>query len=249
MQKISVKSYCPIVTRTSGGFFPKLTAFSKCERAMSTFFVCEWRRFPSCRCVRAWIAGDGWNWNTDWRHWIHCLILGGLDVLKVSAKPKRPVYEASWVPAAIVAAILFLFGLELQRSCQRLREIKRYIVYGNTVCYLKFDTLWNAWSRVWSRSRVTFPLFVIGLRRSWKRKTIQYGGISQFWEDLGLTSVSKVQWIRHLCPYLAFDHNLPRLVGFGCNENACGRWIKEFWSEDGRAAHWQSTKNVLLYQR
>lgn len=139
MQKRSVQSYCPIVTRTSGGFFPKLTAFSKCERAMSTFFVCEWRSFPSCRCVRAWIAGDGWNWNTDWRHWIHCLILGGLDVLKVSAKPKRPVYEASWVPAAIFAAILFLFGHELPRSCQRLREIKRYVVYGNTVCYLKFD--------------------------------------------------------------------------------------------------------------
>ena len=85
----------------------KLTAFSKCERAMSVFFVYEWRSFPSCKCVRAWIAGDGWNWNTDWRHCIHCLILGGLDVLKVSAKPKRPMYEASWVPAVIVAILVF----------------------------------------------------------------------------------------------------------------------------------------------
>jgi len=84
-------------------------------------------------------------------------------------------------PPPLSPPFCFLFGLELPRSCQRLREIKRWVVYENTVCYLKFDTLWNAWSRVWSRPRVTFPLFAIGLRRSWKRKTIQYGGISQFW--------------------------------------------------------------------
>lgn len=109
----------------------KLTAFSKCDCAISTFFVWRWRSLPSERCVRAWIAGDGWNWNTDWRHCIHCLILGGLDVLNVSASPKSPTYEASWL---LPAAILFLFCAECPRSSQRFLD---YVV----IITLKFNSL------------------------------------------------------------------------------------------------------------
>lgn len=51
--------------------------------------------FPSCKCVLASTRGGGLKLKTACKHWIHNLMLGGLDVRKFSARPSNERYHAS----------------------------------------------------------------------------------------------------------------------------------------------------------
>ena len=87
------------------------TAFSRCQRARSRFFVWANKMFPNCRCVLDSIRGGGLKLKIDCRQWIHSRILGGLDVRNVSARPKRETYHGS---ASTTDAILVvgIFGAD-----------------------------------------------------------------------------------------------------------------------------------------
>lgn len=205
---------------------------------MSVFCVCEWRSFPSCRCVRAWMAGDGWNWNTDWRHCIHCLILGGFDVLKVSAKPKRPMYEASWVP--IVAAILFLLGFRRPRSdyVSVLEKKRRHAMYGDAMCCLYNMLRDPAWGLVPAWNCLSRHKF------SWCARTQS----ARIWKKLG-TKEDPTWWdisvLRGFRAYFGvkWPMNAPTMTSGGFWNTTFLIWLDfgakkmavaaaEYWSED-----------------
>lgn len=55
---------------------------------------------------------------------MHCLILGGLDVLKVSARPKRPLYDASQL---LKAAILFFCSSSTIAPTDKTQSYMKYL--------------------------------------------------------------------------------------------------------------------------
>jgi len=69
------------------------------------FFVWVSKMFPSWRCVRASTLGGGLKLKTACKHCIHNFMLGGLDVLKFSAKPNNDRYQASCEDAILTFLI------------------------------------------------------------------------------------------------------------------------------------------------
>lgn len=69
------------------------------------FFVWVSKMFPSWRCVRASTLGGGLKLKTACKHCIHNFMLGGLDVLKFSAKPSNDRYQASCEDAILTFLI------------------------------------------------------------------------------------------------------------------------------------------------
>ena len=80
----------------------KHTAFSKCVWARSMFFVWALKTRPSWRCVLASIRGGGLKLKIVCKQWMHNLILGGLEILKFSARPNNPKYQLSECEDAIL---------------------------------------------------------------------------------------------------------------------------------------------------
>lgn len=87
------------------------------------------------------MSGGGLMLKIDCRQWMQSLILGGLDTLKFSAKPRSEIYKASFLLDPLMAAIFVFFIVKQtirptsnsppQRTGYRIHILNKYLCYHN----------------------------------------------------------------------------------------------------------------------
>lgn len=120
----------------------KLTAFSKWDMAWSVFFVWANITDPSWRWVLASSRGGGLKVKILCKQWIHSLMLGGFDVRKCSAKPRRDAYQDSDCDCWPDAILLSSRWSEATPQQLYLLFTSAYLQKSTTLCKIFEYTAW-----------------------------------------------------------------------------------------------------------